>query len=172
MIDAATVYDWILELPQDALKYFWCILDDEKLFFRRTLVYERGKFIASIKSKLIGETSAKELNRIPLITLAGTENWQTVVASLYDNFKTYVPSYDKKYLNFPCMNKNTFDPFTMRPADDYDRLALELYVLFHKAQNDLTWPDDDRFFIKVSNDCAVYRKWITGSRSLASSYFK
>ena len=70
------------------------------------------------------------------------------------------------------MNKNTFDPFTMRPADDYDRLALELYVLFHKAQNDLTWPDDDRFFIKVSNDCAVYRKWITGSRSLASSYFK
>ena len=36
MIDAATVYDWILELPQDALKYFWCILDDEKLFFRAT----------------------------------------------------------------------------------------------------------------------------------------
>lgn len=161
MLNATTVYDWLLSLPDEVQKYFWCILDEGKLYFRRTLIFENYRFIAPISTKYLGTISVEELNSIKLIPLVGTTNWQAVVAALYDNYKTYVPRYTKNFLNFPYMDTNTYDPLTMHCAHEYDRLALELFILFHKASGDIVWPDNKKFFVKVSDKCVVYKKWIT-----------
>lgn len=159
-----TVYDWILSMPERNLKTIRCILDDGKIYCKSRLIFENGAFVSVPFRNVDSDMSLEALNSIPLISLSQEEskyeNWRIKIVSLFHAYQGCTSEYGSGYLNFPCTPKRDLDLLTANYNFHHERLALELYALFHHAQKDLEWPDHSKFFIKVSDDCAVYRKWI------------
>lgn len=158
-----TVYDWILSMPEKNLKCIRCILDDGKIYCKSRPIFADGSFVSVPFRDIDRDMSLEALNSLPLIELHRDEekfvNWQRNIVNLFNRYKNCAPD-GSGYLNFPCSASRDLDLITASRTFHHDRLALELYALFHHVQKDLEWPDKTKFFIKVSDDCAVYKKWI------------
>lgn len=159
-----TVYDWILGMPEKNLKSIRCNLDEGQIYCKSRLIFSDGSFVSVPFTKIDPDMSLEALNSLPLIELHLNESkfdtWSHNVAELFSRYRECPSLYSSGYLNFPCTPTKDLDLILAKYNFHHERLALELYALFHHVQKDLEWPDATKFFLKVSDDCAVYKKWI------------
>ena len=145
-----TVYQKMLLLSEDIQKHIWCDLCHKKIFYKSQVVFEQGVF--------------KDYYVVcPLINAAPAEYamdmWKQKVAMLYSNYLKCVPKYTK-IRNFRAADVNSVDVFSARDTFHHDRLALELYILFHGVQSDLQWKNINHFYEQVADGCVVDRAWL------------
>lgn len=171
-----SIYEKFLELPDDVLKYVYCDLSRKCIWFKTEIIFQNGKF-ELLKDNLSDPFSRLKTDNQPLISLDLRskeflpEVWKSKVAKLYSNYARCVPCW-VKVANFPHADKNVLNFFTARDSFHYDRLSLELYVLFHGVQNDLQWENPAHFYEIVGDSCVIYRNWLKGRKEFVMGITK
>lgn len=159
-----TVYDTLLSLPYSFMRRLYCVLDTGQLFYNKHLIFCNGEFKNIPESwGDVGISLADVTGRQLIQSLAEDEEnpevWRLIIADLYQHFSSSRTKYTK-YLNFVPATPNDIDMIFANTNFHYNRLALELYVLFHKAQKDLKWFDTSKFFMPITDGCVIYRRWL------------
>lgn len=144
-----SVYTEILKLGENELKYLSCDLDSKRVYYKSKCVFKDGKFVVPISQQLI------ELHEGE----SAPEVWKSLVAEMYGRLVACIPKH-VAISNFIVADKHALNYFTARDSFHHDRIALELYILFHFVQQDLIWANPHHFFEKVCESCIVYRTWI------------
>lgn len=144
-----SVYTEILKLNESELKYLSCDLDNKRVYCKSECVFEEGAFKVQTMQQLI------ELHQ----NESAPEVWKPLVGEMYARYAACIPR-DTVITNFRTADKRNLNYFTARNSFHHDRIALELYILFHSVQQDLIWPNPHHFFEKICESCIVYKTWL------------
>lgn len=160
-----TLYDWFLGLPENVLCHINCDLDSHEIYFKNKVIYHDGSLIDVPFSS---QYNLKFLRKLKLISLVEHEelqiNWSSKIKELFLQYYSCLPKTQGQKFNFCCADPDVLD--LVAASDEFYRckLALELYVLFHYVNRDLILDNPDHFFVKITEHCVVFTRWITSSR--------